>query len=111
MAVSSSLSLPAGTGGTLTGIARKLKERNPALIVVGVDPRGSILAEPDNLNEERRLQSYVVEGIGYDFIPAVLVRSGPGNSLYGARASAQSQCSIVINTCGCASSSDNPVAR
>jgi hypothetical protein len=65
----------AGTGGTLTGIARKLKERNPAIIVVAVDPKGSLLAEPEALNDEKRLQSYVVEGIGYDFIPAVLDRS------------------------------------
>ena len=55
-------------------MARKLKEKNPAIIVVAVDPKGSILAEPDALNDEKRLQSYVVEGIGYDFIPAVLVR-------------------------------------
>lgn len=61
--------LSAGTGGTLTGIARKLKEKNPAIIVVAVDPKGSILAEPDSLNDEKRLQSYAVEGIGYDFIP------------------------------------------
>lgn len=67
--------LSAGTGGTLTGIARKLKEKNPNIIVVGVDPRGSILAEPDDLNNENRLQSYAVEGIGYDFIPDVLDRS------------------------------------
>jgi len=67
--------MTAGTGGTLTGIARKLKERNPAVIIVGVDPKGSILAEPDALNDERRLQSYAVEGIGYDFIPAVLDRA------------------------------------
>jgi len=67
--------LTAGTGGTLTGMARRLKELNPRLIVVGVDPKGSILAQPDPLNDERRLQSYVVEGIGYDFVPAVLDRS------------------------------------
>lgn len=66
--------LTAGTGGTLSGIARRLKELNPKLLVVGVDPKGSILAEPDNINDEKRLQSYVVEGIGYDFIPAVLDR-------------------------------------
>jgi len=42
--------------------------------VVGVDPKGSILAEPDALNDDKRLQSYAVEGIGYDFIPAVLDR-------------------------------------
>ena len=66
--------MSAGTGGTLTGVARKLKERCPEIIVVAVDPKGSILAEPDSLNEEKRLQSYKVEGIGYDFIPTVLDR-------------------------------------
>ena len=58
----------AGTGGTLTGIARRLKELNPAILVIAVDPKGSILAEPDSLNDERRLESYAVEGIGYDFV-------------------------------------------
>lgn len=64
----------AGTGGTITGIARKLKERIPGVKVVGVDPKGSILAEPDSVNDEKRLQGYAVEGIGYDFIPDVLDR-------------------------------------
>jgi cystathionine beta-synthase len=41
---------------------------------VAVDPEGSILAEPDALNDKDRLQSYKVEGIGYDFIPTVLDR-------------------------------------
>ena len=63
----------AGTGGTITGIARKFKERCPDCIVVGVDPHGSILAEPENLNGA--VTSYKVEGIGYDFIPNVLERS------------------------------------
>lgn len=67
--------MSAGTGGTITGVARRLKEVYPDIIVVGVDPKGSILAEPDNLNNEKRLQSYQVEGIGYDFIPTVLDRS------------------------------------
>ena len=65
----------AGTGGTITGIARKLKEKNPNLIVVGVDPQGSILAQPESLNDMNRLMPYQVEGIGYDFIPKVLDRS------------------------------------
>jgi len=66
--------ISAGTGGTLTGIARKLKEKVPGIRVVGVDPVGSILAEPENLNDSHRLESYKVEGIGYDFIPTVLDR-------------------------------------
>jgi cystathionine beta-synthase len=65
----------AGTGGTLTGIGRKLRERLPNVKIVAVDPRGSILAEPDHLNEQSKLQPYKVEGTGYDFIPTVLDRS------------------------------------
>ncbi|MCH2106505.1 MAG: cystathionine beta-synthase [Planctomycetes bacterium] len=60
--------MTAGTGGTLTGIARVLKEANPNIKVVGVDPVGSILAGPAEVG------SYKVEGIGYDFIPDVLDR-------------------------------------
>lgn len=63
-----------GTGGTISGIAKRLKEHNPNIIIVGADPKGSILALPDTLNEEHRLGAYQVEGIGYDFIPAVLDR-------------------------------------
>ena len=64
----------AGTGGTITGIAKRLKEHNPNIIIVGVDPEGSILAVPDSLNDVRRLEPYHVEGIGYDFVPDVLQR-------------------------------------
>ncbi|ORX73255.1 cystathionine beta-synthase [Linderina pennispora] len=42
----------AGTGGTLSGTARKIKERCPECIVVGVDPVGSILAQPESLNQQ-----------------------------------------------------------
>ncbi|XP_043928172.1 cystathionine beta-synthase isoform X2 [Protopterus annectens] len=64
----------AGTGGTITGIARKLKEKCPSCTIVGVDPEGSILAEPEELNKTDKTM-YEVEGIGYDFIPTVLDRS------------------------------------
>eukprot|EP01083_Nonionella_stella_P057342 150565_1 len=64
--------LTAGTGGTITGIAGKLKEKLPKCIVVGVDPKGSILAQPETLNGP--ITSYHVEGIGYDFVPQVLQR-------------------------------------
>ncbi len=56
----------AGTGGTVTGVARRLKELNPEIIVVAADPVGSILAGPGEVG------TYQVEGIGYDFIPDVL---------------------------------------
>jgi cystathionine beta-synthase len=61
--------MTAGTGGTITGTARKLKEKVPGVKIVGVDPKGSILAGPGPIH------SYKVEGIGYDFIPDVLDRS------------------------------------
>jgi cystathionine beta-synthase len=59
----------AGTGGTISGIARRLKEDAPHVKIIGVDPVGSILAGPAEVG------SYKVEGIGYDFIPDVLDRS------------------------------------
>ncbi|KAB5577417.1 hypothetical protein PHYPO_G00209700 [Pangasianodon hypophthalmus] len=64
----------AGTGGTITGIARKLKEKCPNIKIIAVDPEGSTLAEPEELNKTDKTQ-YEVEGIGYDFIPTVLDRS------------------------------------
>ncbi|CBZ52946.1 Protein ZC373.1, partially confirmed by transcript evidence, related [Neospora caninum Liverpool] len=64
----------AGTGGTITGVGKKIKEKCPKCKVIGVDPKGSILAVPDCLNDEKRLLPYQVEGIGYDFVPGVLDR-------------------------------------
>ncbi|KAL2270507.1 hypothetical protein VTJ83DRAFT_2691 [Remersonia thermophila] len=62
----------AGTGGTITGIARGLRKHNPDIKVIAADPQGSILALPESLNEEHANEPYKVEGIGYDFIPDVL---------------------------------------
>jgi len=64
----------AGTGGTITGLARGLKKHDSSIKVVAADPFGSILALPESLNEEGANQPYKVEGIGYDFIPDVLDR-------------------------------------
>lgn len=55
-----------GTGGTITGVARRLKEVIPHIQIVGVDPFGSILGGGTEV------YPYLVEGIGYDFIPEVL---------------------------------------
>ncbi|NLB96810.1 MAG: cystathionine beta-synthase [Armatimonadetes bacterium] len=51
-----------GTGGTISGIGRYLKKRNPKVIVVGADPEGSVLSGDSP-------RSYKVEGIGEDFVP------------------------------------------
>jgi len=65
----------AGTGGTIAGTARILKEKIPNIKIIGVDPFGSILAQPQSLNETDDSGIYEVEGIGYDFVPEVLDRS------------------------------------
>ncbi|HJV03716.1 MAG TPA: cystathionine beta-synthase [Actinomycetota bacterium] len=53
-----------GTGGTITGTGRYLKERNPEVMVVGADPEGSVFSAP-----EEDPKPYLVEGIGEDFWP------------------------------------------
>ncbi len=61
--------MSAGTGGSITGVAKRLLEACPSCVVVGADPVGSILAGGTEVG------TYKVEGIGYDFIPRVLDRN------------------------------------
>lgn len=56
-----------GTGGTISGVGRYLKEKNPDVLVVGADPEGSILSGDTP-------RPYKVEGIGEDFIPRTFDR-------------------------------------
>ena len=58
-----------GTGGTITGVAKRLKEELPEITIIGADPVGSILGGGD------KVKPYLVEGIGYDFFPDVLDNS------------------------------------
>jgi cystathionine beta-synthase len=51
-----------GTGGTITGVGRYLKEQNPNILVIGADPEGSVLSGGSP-------SSWKVEGIGEDFVP------------------------------------------
>ena len=53
-----------GTGGTISGVARYLKERKPSVHVVGADPEGSIYSGP--------VHPYKVEGVGEDFMPGTM---------------------------------------
>ncbi len=57
-----------GTGGTITGAGRFLKEANPDVVVVGVDPEGSIFTAPS----ADAVHQYDVEGVGEDFWPDTL---------------------------------------
>jgi len=58
-----------GTGGTISGVGRFLKERNPDVQIVGVDPIGSILFELHRSGAYTPAEGYKVEGIGEDFLP------------------------------------------
>src|SRR5690349_3070886 len=61
-----------GTGGTISGAGRFLKEKNPALKVVGVDPIGSLYYEFVKTGKVGKAMPYVVEGIGEDIFPATM---------------------------------------
>jgi cystathionine beta-synthase len=61
-----------GTGGTISGIGRYLKERNPAIKVWGVDTYGSVFKKykETGIFDKNEIYPYVTEGIGEDFLPA-----------------------------------------
>jgi cystathionine beta-synthase len=60
-----------GTGGTVMGVAMYLKEKNPAIQVLGIDVYGSLLKKFHDTGEldEKEVYPYVTEGIGEDFVP------------------------------------------
>lgn len=62
----------AGTGGTITGVGRYLKEKNPEVRVIGGDPLGSILCNVAETGTHPEPTPYKVEGIGQDKIPGTL---------------------------------------
>ena len=61
-----------GTGGTISGIGKKLKEKNPNIKIIGVDPYGSVI---EDMEENPKFHSYKIEGIGYNFVPTNVDRS------------------------------------
>ena len=66
------LVIATGTGGTITGTARFLKEKNPAIRVIAVDVYGSLLKKYHETGEVdmSQVHPYITEGIGEDFVPA-----------------------------------------
>ncbi len=62
----------AGTGGTITGTGRFLKDQNPEVRVVGVDPDGSMIGPYYKTGEKTEGHPYKVEGLGNDKIPGTL---------------------------------------
>jgi len=61
-----------GTCGTITGTGRYLKEKNPKIKIIGVDPQGSIFYDYFHTRRVPAAHVYKVEGIGEDFFPKVL---------------------------------------
>ena len=61
-----------GTGGTISGVAKFLKEKNPDIRVIGVDPIGSVYKfykEQGHLPHEDEIHQYLIDGIGEDILP------------------------------------------
>ncbi len=90
-----------GTGGTLTGVGKYLKEQNPDVKVIGADPDGSILSGSSP-------KSWRVEGIGEDFVPKTLnsqlvdewIRITDAESFYVARAMARKEGMLLGGSAG-----------
>ncbi|MFQ5817526.1 MAG: pyridoxal-phosphate dependent enzyme [Terriglobia bacterium] len=61
-----------GTGGTVTGVARYLKEKSPKVKIIGVDPIGSLFYEYFKHGRVGKASTYTVEGIGEDILPATM---------------------------------------
>jgi len=61
-----------GTGGTISGIARYLKEKNPAIQILGIDTYGSVFKKykETGIFDKNEIYPYITEGIGEDFLPA-----------------------------------------
>src|SRR5215213_1944374 len=101
-----------GTGGTITGMGRYLKEQNPAIEVIGADPVGSIYS-----NEA--VHPYLVEGVGEDFWPATYdpsvvdryVTVSDRDSFLTTRRLAELEGMLVGGSCGLAMHAALEVAR
>ncbi len=61
-----------GTGGTISGVGRYLKEQNPNIKIIGVDPYGSVFYEYFKTGKMGKAETYVVEGIGEDILPSTM---------------------------------------
>jgi len=92
-----------GTGGTISGVGRYLKERNPDIKIIGADPEGSVLSGDAP-------KPWKVEGIGEDFVPRTLnsqvvdewIRIGDAESFHTARAMSRREGLLVGGSAGTA---------
>lgn len=98
-----------GSGGTMTGTGRFLRERNPTVELILADPAGSILTPLINCGEKITPGSWLVEGMGEDFVPDIfeigLVNRGititDAESFLTARELLQKEGILVGSSSGC----------
>jgi cystathionine beta-synthase len=99
-----------GTGGTITGTGRYLKEQNPEIKIIGVDPEGSIYYDEFYDIEGEGARVYKTEGIGEDFIPETIdlqiidevIRVSDKDAYLTARALARNEAMLVGSSSGSA---------
>jgi len=99
-----------GTGGTISGTAKYLKEKNPDIKVIGADPVGSILKEYFQTKKLTEARPYKVEGVGEDIIPGTLnfevidevISADDKSSFQTARRLAREEGLFVGGSCGLA---------
>jgi cystathionine beta-synthase len=101
-----------GTGGTISGVARYLRERDPAIQIIGADPEGSVFSGGP-------VKPYLTEGIGEDFWPQtydtracdVIVRVSDRDSMLTARVATAAEGILMGESCGTALWAALQVAR
>ncbi len=101
-----------GTGGTISGIARYLKEKNPKVKIIGVDAFGSVIKKYHETQEfdEKEIYPYRIEGLGKNLIPSatdfdvidLFVKVNDEESAHTAREIARTEGQFVGYTSGAA---------
>jgi cystathionine beta-synthase len=95
-----------GTGGTVSGVSRYLREQKPSIVVVGADPEGSIFTAADS----SQVHQYQVEGVGEDFYPETVdldlidrwIKVTDADSMTMTRRLAREEGILVGGSCGMA---------
>jgi len=108
-----------GTGGTVSGVGRYLKEQNSIVQVIGVDPPGSLLRQYFETKTMGKAGQYLVDGIGEDFIPGTcqfeyvdrMITVQDRDSIIMTRRLAREEGMLVGSSSGCAVAGALQVAR